>query len=101
MLVFDTSILCADEISTGLDTASTVDILSILSYITRLLDRVTVASLLQPSPETVALFDEIILLGEGGTVLFTGPTEDARDYFVRLGYAQPDGKNILASVRYL
>jgi ABC-type multidrug transport system permease subunit len=91
MLVFDTSLLCGDEISTGLDTASTVDILSILSYITRLFHRVTVVSLLQPSPEAVALFDEIILLGEGGTVLFNGPTEDARDYFVKLGYVQPDG----------
>jgi hypothetical protein len=91
MLVFDTPLLCGDEISTGLDTASTVDILSILSYISRLLHRVTVVSLLQPSPEAVALFDEIILLGEGSNVLFTGPTEDARDYFVNLGYTQPHG----------
>eukprot|EP00804_Cyclotella_cryptica_P005988 CCRYP_000244-RD/>CCRYP_000244-RD protein AED:0.08 eAED:0.08 QI:148/1/1/1/0.86/0.87/16/1290/1209 len=91
MLVFDTPLLCGDEISTGLDTASTVDILSILSYVSRLFHRVTVVSLLQPSPEAVSLFDEIILLGEGGTVLFTGPTEDARDYFVKLGYIQPDG----------
>ena len=91
MLVFDTPLLCGDEISTGLDTASTIDILSILSYMTRLFHRVTVVSLLQPSPEAVALFDEIILLGDGGTVLFTGPTEDAAEYFSRLGYKQPDG----------
>lgn len=91
MLVFDTPLLCGDEISTGLDTASTFDILSILSYTSRLFHRVTVVSLLQPSPEAVSLFDEIILLGEGGTVLFTGPTENARDYFVKLGYVQPDG----------
>ena len=91
MLVFDTPLLCGDEISTGLDTASTVDILSILSYITRLFQRVTVISLLQPSPEAVALFDKIVLLGDGGTILFSGPTEQARDYFLKLGYVQPDG----------
>lgn len=91
MLVFDTPLLCGDEISTGLDTASTFDILSILSYTSRLFHRVTVVSLLQPSPEAVSLFDEIILLGEEGTILFTGPTENARDYFVKLGYVQPDG----------
>jgi hypothetical protein len=91
MLVFDTPLLCGDEISTGLDTASTFDILSILSYISRLFHRVTVVSLLQPSPEAVSLFDEIILLGEEGTILFTGPTENAREYFVKLGYIQPDG----------
>ena len=91
MLVYDTSLLCGDEISTGLDTASTVDILSILSYINRIFHRVTVVSLLQPSPEVVALFDEIILLGERGTILFTGPTENACKYFEKLGYIQPDG----------
>ena len=108
MLVFDTSLLCGDEISTGLDTASSVDILSILSYINRLFHRVTVVSLLQPSPEAVALFDEIILLGEGGTILFTGPTEDACDYFQKLGYVLPDGMDsadyllaVASSDRYL
>ena len=90
MLTFDTPLLCGDEISTGLDTASTVDILRILSYLGRLLNRVSVVSLLQPSPEAVSLFDEIILLGAGGHVIFAGPTGDAVDYFKGLGYAQPD-----------
>lgn len=51
MLVFDTPLLCGDEISTGLDTASTVEILSILSFVSRLLNQTTIISLLQPSPE--------------------------------------------------
>lgn len=71
--------------------ASTIDILSILHYMTRRFHRVTIVSLLQPSTEAVALFDGIILLGDGGTVLFTGPTEDAAQYFGQLGYEQPDG----------
>ncbi|KAL9185143.1 LOW QUALITY PROTEIN: hypothetical protein ACHAXT_002920 [Thalassiosira profunda] len=90
MLVFDTPLLCGDEISTGLDTASTVDILRILSYSSRLLNRISVVSLLQPSPEAVALFDEVILLGDGGHVIYVGPTEEACDYFRGLGYVQPD-----------
>ena len=75
MITFDTPLLCGDEISTGLDTASTVDILRIISYVSRLLSRISVVSLLQPSPETVAMFDEIILLSDGGNVIYTGPTE--------------------------
>jgi len=92
-------ILCADELSTGLDAASTVEIVRILSYISRVLSHTTVLSLLQPSPEAVALFDEIILLGSGdddgdggggGRIIYMGPTEDACTYFRKLGYVQPE-----------
>jgi hypothetical protein len=38
----------------------------------------------------VSLFDEVILLGDGGKVIFAGPTENACVYFRDLGYAQPD-----------
>lgn len=91
MIVYDTPLLCGDEISTGLDAASTVDILRILSYLSRLMDRITVVSLLQPSPEAVSLFDEVILLGDDGCVIFSGPTENAHHHFLKLGYVQPDG----------
>lgn len=74
----------------GLDTASSVDILRILSYVTYTFGRVSLVSLLQPSPEAVSLFDEVILLDDGGRVIFAGPTEDATDYFRRMGYVQPD-----------
>jgi len=90
MLTFDTPLLCGDEISTGLDTASTVDILRILSYVSRIMDRISVVSLLQPTPEAVSMFDEVILLSDGGNIIFTGPTEEACDYFRELGYVQPD-----------
>jgi len=89
MLVFDTPLLCGDEISTGLDTASTVDILRILSYTNRLFRKISVVSLLQPSPEAVAMFDDVILLSEGH-VIYAGSTRNAGEYFRNLGYRQPD-----------
>ena len=58
-------------------------------------------SLLQPSPEAVALFDEVILLGDGGHVIFAGPTERACDYFRDMGFVQPpamDDADYLLSV---
>jgi len=89
MLVFDTPLLCGDEISTGLDTASTVDILRILSYTNHIFKKISVVSLLQPSPEAVAMFDDVILLSEGH-VIYAGPTRNAGEHFRNLGYRQPD-----------
>ena len=65
-------IFCADELSTGLDSSSTFSICNTLMHFTQVQSRVRVLSLLQPSPETVSLFDEIVLLSEG-KVLFSGP----------------------------
>lgn len=73
---------------------------------------IKVVSLLQPPPETVALFDEIILLDKG-RVLFAGPVDKITSHFKSLGYQQPvrmdladwlqslpgkDGVNFLAPV---
>ena len=56
----------------------------------------------------VSLFDEIILLGDGGRVIYSGPTEDAATYFQNLGYAQPESMDnadyllgVSSSDRYL
>lgn len=80
---------CNDEISTGLDAATTYDISKILGETTRLRHTVRIVSLLQPSPEVVALFDELILMGEG-RILYAGPVDEVTRHFKSLGYEQPD-----------
>ena len=80
---------CSDEISTGLDAATTYDICKILGETTRTRRSLRIVSLLQPPPETVALFDEIILLGEG-RVLYAGPVGEVTQWFKSLGYVQPE-----------
>jgi len=79
---------CLDEISTGLDAATTYDICKLLGEVTRMRNTVRIVSLLQPPPETVALFDEIILLDKG-RVLYFGPVEEVTSHFKSLGYVQP------------
>ena len=79
---------CFDEISTGLDAATTYDICKLLGEVTRMRNTVRVVSLLQPPPETVAVFDEIILLDKG-RVLYFGPVEEVTSHFKSLGYVQP------------
>lgn len=45
-------------------------------------------ALLQPAPETVALFDDVMLLSEGH-IVYHGPTQDVLPHFERLGFQRP------------
>eukprot|EP00644_Phytophthora_capsici_P002658 jgi/Phyca11/106036/e_gw1.11.372.1 len=74
-----------DEISTGLDSAAAFDILTMQRSIARKFQKTVVISLLQPSPEMFALFDNVLLLNEG-RVMYNGPCDEALAYFEALGF---------------
>ena len=57
-----------DEISTGLDSATTFSVIKSLKGFCHAMDRTVVVSLLQPAPEVVDLFDDIIILADGKLV---------------------------------
>ncbi|KAG7360095.1 ABC-2 type transporter-domain containing protein [Nitzschia inconspicua] len=81
-------VACADEISTGLDAQVTYDIIESIVAFTKAAKTTRIVSLLQPGPETFALFDEVILLHEG-LVIYAGPISEVVQYFENLGYTQP------------
>lgn len=89
MMMWSAPVLCGDEISTGLDAASTYDIVNIISQMCKITNSTRVVSLLQPSPETFSLFDEVIIMSEG-YMIYAGPILDAVPYFHGLGYEVPD-----------
>uniref|UniRef100_A0A7S4JUM9 ABC transporter domain-containing protein n=1 Tax=Odontella aurita TaxID=265563 RepID=A0A7S4JUM9_9STRA len=89
MLMWVSPVLCGDEISTGLDAASTYDIMNTLCQMSKMQNFTRIISLLQPSPETFSLFDEVIIMSEGH-VIYAGPILDAVPYFHGLGYDVPD-----------
>ena len=89
MMATPTFVACFDEISTGLDAITTFDICKLLGSVTRMRSTVTLVSLLQPPPETVALFDEIIFV-DGGRILFAGPVDEVIIHFTNLGYMKPE-----------
>eukprot|EP00261_Vitis_vinifera_P036373 XP_019077616.1 PREDICTED: pleiotropic drug resistance protein 1-like [Vitis vinifera] len=62
MLVGPSKALFMDEISTGLDSSTTYQIINSLKQTIHILNGTAVISLLQPAPETYNLFDDIILL---------------------------------------
>ena len=89
MMAVRSYIQCFDEISTGLDAATTFDIVKLIGEVARMGNMVRVVSLLQPPPETVALFDEVIVL-DAGQVLYKGPVDEVTEHFCSLGYRQPE-----------
>lgn len=86
-------VLFMDEISNGLDSSTTYQIIKYLKHSTRALDGTTVISLLQPAPETYELFDDITLLSEG-QIVYQGPRECVLDFFAYMGFSCPERKNV-------
>mmetsp|Transcript_33340 Transcript_33340/g.83541 ORF Transcript_33340/g.83541 Transcript_33340/m.83541 type:complete len:1541 (-) Transcript_33340:49-4671(-) len=92
-MVGGTTVMAMDEISTGLDSATTFSISQHLCEACRVHQSTYVISLLQPPPETVALFDDILLLGEG-RIVYHGPREDVLPFFESLGFECPPRKDM-------
>jgi len=86
-------VLMLDEISTGLDSAATFDIISTQRSIAKKLRKTVVISLLQPSPEVFALFDDVMLLN-AGRLTYHGPREAALGYFEGLGFKCPPSRDV-------
>uniref|UniRef100_K3WZK5 ABC transporter domain-containing protein n=2 Tax=Globisporangium ultimum (strain ATCC 200006 / CBS 805.95 / DAOM BR144) TaxID=431595 RepID=K3WZK5_GLOUD len=82
-----------DEISTGLDSAATYDIVNTQRSIAKTLRKTVVIALLQPSPEVFSLFDDIMIMNEG-EVIYHGPREQVVDYFESLGFKCPPERDV-------
>lgn len=88
-----TNALFMDEISTGLDSSTTFNIVRTLSQFAHVMEGTVLVSLLQPAPETFDLFDDIILLSEG-QVVYHGPRVHVMKFFESCGFKCPDRKGI-------
>ncbi|KAK3130632.1 hypothetical protein QOZ80_6BG0495930 [Eleusine coracana subsp. coracana] len=91
MIVGPTKVLFMDEISTGLDSSTTFQIVKCLQQIVHLGEATILMSLLQPAPETFDLFDDIILLSEG-QIVYQGSREYVLDFFESCGFRCPERK---------
>lgn len=82
-----------DEISTGLDSSTTFQIVNSLRQSIHILNGTAVISLLQPAPETYDLFDDIILLSDGH-IVYQGPRENVLEFFQYIGFQCPERKGV-------
>jgi len=91
MIVGPTKALFMDEISTGLDSSTTFQIVTCLQQLVHITDTTALISLLQPAPETFDLFDELILMAEG-KIVYHGPRSDVLQFFEDCGFKCPERK---------
>ncbi|XP_060169752.1 pleiotropic drug resistance protein 2 [Lycium barbarum] len=93
MLVGPAKAFFMDEISKGLDSSTTYQIVKFMRQIVHVNDITMVISLLQPDPETFDLFDDVILLSEG-QIVYQGPRENVLEFFEYMGFRCPERKGI-------
>ncbi|KAF9614059.1 hypothetical protein IFM89_014859 [Coptis chinensis] len=93
MLVGPAKAFFMDEISTGLDSSTTFQIVNSLRQSVHILGGTAMIALLQPAPETYDLFDDIVLLSEGH-IVYQGPHENVLEFFELLGFKCPERKGV-------
>lgn len=94
MIVGPTKALFMDEISTGLDSSTTFQIVTCLQQLVHITDTTALVSLLQPAPETFDLFDEVILMAEG-KIVYHGPRTHVLQFFEDCGFKCPEHDSCL------
>lgn len=93
MLVGPVNALFMDNISTGLDSSTTFQIVNSIGQSIHILNKTAVISLLQPPPESYELFDDIILLSEG-YIVYQGPRVHVLEFFEFMGFRCPERKGV-------
>ncbi|KAL2489953.1 ABC transporter G family member 40 [Forsythia ovata] len=93
MLVGPAKALFMDEISTGLDSSTTYQIVNMLRQFVHIMKGTAFISLLQPAPETYDLFDDIVLLSDG-QIVYQGPRENVLEFFESMGFKCPERKGV-------
>jgi len=93
MLVGPAKALFMDEISTGLDSSTTFQIVNSMKQFVHILKGTAVISLLQPPPETYNLFDDILLLSDSH-IIYQGPREHVLEFFESIGFKCPNRKGV-------
>jgi len=93
-LVMDPGLLFLDEPTTGLDSASA---LNVMTCVKGLADEMSiVCTIHQPSVEVFAVFDLMMLLKQGGKVCYFGDVEKMGDYFSDVGLGEWNGVQNIA-----
>ncbi|KAK6289506.1 hypothetical protein POUND7_001047 [Theobroma cacao] len=99
MVVGPRKTLFMNEISTGLDSSTTFQIVDYVHNFVHLMEGTVLMVLdLQPAPETFELFDDLVLLSEGYTV-YQGPRVELLEFFESLGFKLPPHEGIADFLR--
>lgn len=92
-LVASPSILFLDEPTSGLDSATSLEVCKLLKQIAQEQFLTVAAVVHSPSPHAFGQFDDLLLLGSGGRVVYSGPRDEASHYFESIGYPVPEDES--------
>lgn len=84
-LATDSSVMCWDNSTRGLDASSALDYARSLRIMTDTCGKATLMTLYQASDAIYDLVDNVLLIDEG-RMLYQGPAREAKAYFQELGY---------------
>ncbi|KNE97596.1 hypothetical protein PSTG_09145 [Puccinia striiformis f. sp. tritici PST-78] len=93
-LVTNPSILFLDEPTSGLDSFNAFNVVESLAQLAKNYQRTIILTIHQPQSNIVTLFDQLILLGSGGRLIYSGAFATCNEYFTKIGHPCPTGYNI-------
>eukprot|EP00611_Tribonema_gayanum_P003867 TRINITY_DN130_c0_g1_i4.p1 TRINITY_DN130_c0_g1~~TRINITY_DN130_c0_g1_i4.p1 ORF type:complete len:1058 (+),score=462.30 TRINITY_DN130_c0_g1_i4:90-3263(+) len=93
MLAGSQDVYLMDSISNGLDSSTTYDIVSTMKKASRTFGGTIVVALLQPQPEVYALFDQVVVMADGGRIIYQGEQKGVLPYFESIGFKCPPRKD--------
>jgi ABC-type multidrug transport system ATPase subunit len=88
-LVADPKVLFLDEPTSGLDSTTATSLCSTLKKIASIRQMTIAAVIHQPSLSSFLEFDDLLLLGKGGRVIYHGPVKESEAYFKSIGFPLP------------
>merc|ERR1712238_204064 len=91
-MVSNPNLICLDEPTSGLDSVTSFVVLKALKEMAQTGVNVIVV-LHQPKKEIFELFNQVVLLANGGLTAFIGSPIEMNSYFENLGFPMPPGSN--------
>ncbi len=88
-LATKSTVVCWDNSTRGLDASTALDYANSLRIMTDVSDRTTLVTLYQAGEQIYELMDKVLVIDEGRMV-FQGPANEAKQYFVDLGLYCPE-----------
>ncbi|CAG8460707.1 452_t:CDS:10 [Dentiscutata erythropus] len=92
-LVTSPSILFLDEPTSGLDAYNAYNVIECLVTLAREYHRTVICTIHQPRSNIFALFDQLLLLGNGH-MIYSGEANKCQSYFESIGHKCPPGFNL-------
>ncbi|KAJ5566849.1 CDR ABC transporter [Penicillium sp. DV-2018c] len=83
------SVVCWDNSTRGLDASTALDYAKSLRIMTDISKRTTLVTLYQAGESIYELMDKVMVIDEG-RMLYQGPANEARQYFIDLGFHCPN-----------